>query len=200
MLKLIGRADASGLARPVANDAWRVCLPEEGDSDHAGTGNEGPAKSLACLVRAGPPGYVCTSRQRLRRKRSRYLGHPARCSSSGASWRTSTRATSSTCPPMPAGSPCCGRTPPDITPCCSGARTARDGLPSLLSMPCGTLTITPTSGPRAGRAVRRNFSPGQRPALGSPRPAARLVGFAVPATQRVRIDHFRRYFSARIPG
>ena len=60
MLKLKGRADASGQAWPVADDVWRVCLPEDGGSGHDGSGNEGPAKSLACLVQAGrpaPPGY-----------------------------------------------------------------------------------------------------------------------------------------------
>ena len=54
MLKLKGRADASGLARPLADDVWRVCLPEERDSDREGAGDDGPAKSLACLVRGQP--------------------------------------------------------------------------------------------------------------------------------------------------
>jgi hypothetical protein len=57
MLKLIGRADASGLARPVADDVWRVCLPEDA---HRGRGYEDPAGSVACLLRDGqvaPPGY-----------------------------------------------------------------------------------------------------------------------------------------------
>ena len=53
MLKLRGRADASGLAWPLADDVWRVCLPA--DSDRDGAGDKGPAKSLACLVRAGQP-------------------------------------------------------------------------------------------------------------------------------------------------
>jgi hypothetical protein len=60
MLKLIGCADASGLAWPLADDVWRVCRPEDGDSDRDGAGDDGRAKSLACLVRAGqpaPPGY-----------------------------------------------------------------------------------------------------------------------------------------------
>jgi len=60
MLKLKGRADASGLAWPLADDVWRVCLPADRDTDRDGAGDEGPAKSLACLVRAGqpaPPGY-----------------------------------------------------------------------------------------------------------------------------------------------
>jgi His-Xaa-Ser system radical SAM maturase HxsC len=60
MLKLTGRADASGLAGPVADDVWRVCLPEEADSDGGGADGEGPATSIACLLRDGqdaPPGY-----------------------------------------------------------------------------------------------------------------------------------------------
>ena len=60
MLKLIGRADASGLAGPVADDVWRVCLPEDADSDRSGAADEGPATSIACLLRDGqdaPPGY-----------------------------------------------------------------------------------------------------------------------------------------------
>ncbi len=60
MLKLTGRADASGLAGPVADDVWRVCLPGDADSARDGTGNEGTAKSLACLLRDGqavPSGY-----------------------------------------------------------------------------------------------------------------------------------------------
>ena len=57
MLKLIGRADASELAGPVANDVWRVCLPEDA---YRGRGDEDPAGSVACLLRDGqapPPGY-----------------------------------------------------------------------------------------------------------------------------------------------
>jgi His-Xaa-Ser system radical SAM maturase HxsC len=57
MLKLLGRADASGLAGPVADDVWRVCLPEDAGTDHSG---EDPAASIACLLRDGqaaPPGY-----------------------------------------------------------------------------------------------------------------------------------------------
>ena len=57
MLKLIGHADASGLALPVADDVWRVYLPGDGDSDRDGAGDESPAKSLACLVRAGQPAH-----------------------------------------------------------------------------------------------------------------------------------------------
>jgi len=53
MLKLMGRA--GGPAWPVADDVWRVCLPADSDSDRDGAGDEGPAKSLACLVRAGQP-------------------------------------------------------------------------------------------------------------------------------------------------
>ena len=59
MLKLMGRADASGLAGPVADDVWRVCLPEDADSDRSGTADEDPATSIACLLRDGqaaPPG------------------------------------------------------------------------------------------------------------------------------------------------
>ncbi len=57
MLKLLGRADASGLAGPAADDVWRVCLPEDAGSDRSG---EDPAASIACLLRDGqvaPPGY-----------------------------------------------------------------------------------------------------------------------------------------------
>ena len=60
MLKLMGRADASGLAGPVADDVWRVCLPEDAGSDRSGAGDEDSAKSIACLLRDGqaaPPGY-----------------------------------------------------------------------------------------------------------------------------------------------
>jgi len=60
MLKLIGRADASGLTGPVNGDVWRVCLPEEPDIDRGGADAEDPAKSLACLLRDGQaalPGY-----------------------------------------------------------------------------------------------------------------------------------------------
>lgn len=58
MLRLIGRADTSGLARPVADDVWRVCLPEDENSDRVS--GQGIPTSLACLMRAGqpmPPGY-----------------------------------------------------------------------------------------------------------------------------------------------
>ena len=60
MLKLMGRADASGLAGPVADDVWRVCLSEDAGSDRGGAGDEDPARSIACLLRDGqaaPPGY-----------------------------------------------------------------------------------------------------------------------------------------------
>ena len=60
MLKLVGRADASGLARPAAYNVWRVCLPEDADRDRSGAAEEGPATSIACLLRDGqdaPPGY-----------------------------------------------------------------------------------------------------------------------------------------------
>jgi len=58
MLKLTGRADASGLAGPISGDVWRICLPEDIDSDRSG--GEDPATSIACLLRDGqaaPPGY-----------------------------------------------------------------------------------------------------------------------------------------------
>jgi len=58
MLKLTGRADASGLAGPISGDVWRVCLPEDTDGDRSG--GDGPATSIACLLRDGqaaPPGY-----------------------------------------------------------------------------------------------------------------------------------------------
>ena len=57
MLKLIGRADASGLAGPVADDVWRVCLPEDAAPRPR---RRDPAGSVACLLRDGqaaPPGY-----------------------------------------------------------------------------------------------------------------------------------------------
>ena len=60
MLKLTGRADASALTRPVAGDVWRVCLPEDPAINRSGVDAEGPARSLACLLRDGraaPPGY-----------------------------------------------------------------------------------------------------------------------------------------------
>ena len=60
MLKLLGRAEATGLPGPVADDVWRVCLPEDADSDRSGAVGEGPAKPIACLLRDGqaaPPGY-----------------------------------------------------------------------------------------------------------------------------------------------
>ena len=56
MLKLRARADASGFAGPLANDVWRVCLPE---NVPGGRGEE-PVRPLACLLRDGqaaPPGY-----------------------------------------------------------------------------------------------------------------------------------------------
>ena len=52
MLKLTGRADATRLTGPLADDVWRVCLPEDPDVDRSG--------ALACLLRDGqaaPPGY-----------------------------------------------------------------------------------------------------------------------------------------------
>jgi pyruvate-formate lyase-activating enzyme len=57
MLKLLGRAYASGLTGPVTDDVWRVCLPQ--DADSGGTGTDS-ARSVACLLRDGraaPPGY-----------------------------------------------------------------------------------------------------------------------------------------------
>ena len=59
MLKLLGRADASGLSGPVADDVWRVCLPQDTDSDRGGAG-EDPDRPVACLLRDGraaSPGY-----------------------------------------------------------------------------------------------------------------------------------------------
>jgi His-Xaa-Ser system radical SAM maturase HxsC len=60
VLKLIGRADASGLVRPGADDVWRVELPADQDRGRDGVSHEEHAESLACLVTAGqpaPPGY-----------------------------------------------------------------------------------------------------------------------------------------------
>ena len=60
MLKLMGRADASGLAGPIADDVWRVCLPEDAGNDRGDMGDEGSARAIACLLRdeqAAPPGY-----------------------------------------------------------------------------------------------------------------------------------------------
>jgi His-Xaa-Ser system radical SAM maturase HxsC len=60
VLKLIGRADASGLVGPGTDDVWRVEVPADRDRRHDGVSCEELAKSLACLVRAGqsrPPGY-----------------------------------------------------------------------------------------------------------------------------------------------
>jgi His-Xaa-Ser system radical SAM maturase HxsC len=59
MLKLSGRADAIGLAGPLADDVWRVSLPE-----NAGSGRDrrdtDSAESVACLLKdeqPAPPGY-----------------------------------------------------------------------------------------------------------------------------------------------
>jgi His-Xaa-Ser system radical SAM maturase HxsC len=57
MLKITGRANASGLTGPVADDVWRVCVPQDADTDRGGPGAAG---SLACLLRDGqaaPRGY-----------------------------------------------------------------------------------------------------------------------------------------------
>lgn len=54
MLKLTGRANAGGLAWPLANDVWRVSLAEDGGSDRSGTRKD-PAEYLACLVPPGQP-------------------------------------------------------------------------------------------------------------------------------------------------
>jgi His-Xaa-Ser system radical SAM maturase HxsC len=51
VLKLIGRADASGVAGPVTDDVWRVQLPGEPISIR----DENSAKSVACLVKPGEP-------------------------------------------------------------------------------------------------------------------------------------------------
>jgi His-Xaa-Ser system radical SAM maturase HxsC len=59
MLKLMGRADPSGLAGPMADDVWRVSLPGDADSGRGGA-DEGLAGSIACLLRDGqaaPSGY-----------------------------------------------------------------------------------------------------------------------------------------------
>jgi His-Xaa-Ser system radical SAM maturase HxsC len=55
MLKLMGRAVASGLVGPLADDVWRVCLPGDADNDCHGAGDDGTAKRLACLLQAGQP-------------------------------------------------------------------------------------------------------------------------------------------------
>jgi His-Xaa-Ser system radical SAM maturase HxsC len=55
VLKLRDRAHSSRLAEPLAEDIWRVRLPEDADG-----GDERDAKSIACLLRDGqatPPGY-----------------------------------------------------------------------------------------------------------------------------------------------
>jgi His-Xaa-Ser system radical SAM maturase HxsC len=60
MLKLMGRADATGLTGPVADDVWRVCLPEGTDSGRSSPGDQNPTTSIACLLRDGqaaPAGY-----------------------------------------------------------------------------------------------------------------------------------------------
>jgi His-Xaa-Ser system radical SAM maturase HxsC len=59
VLKLRDRADSNRLAEPLADDVWRVCLPEVAGAD-SGAGGEHDAKSIACLLRDGqaaPPGY-----------------------------------------------------------------------------------------------------------------------------------------------
>jgi His-Xaa-Ser system radical SAM maturase HxsC len=55
MLTLTGRADVSGLAGPLTEDVWRVCLGEAADSARD---EDAAAGSLACLLRDGqaPPG------------------------------------------------------------------------------------------------------------------------------------------------
>ena len=64
MLKLIGRADASRLTGPVVGEVWRVCLPEDADTDRSGADAEDPTTSLACLLRGTgrphPPGTAST--------------------------------------------------------------------------------------------------------------------------------------------
>lgn len=55
MLKLTSRADASMLSEPLADDVWRVCLP-----DNESRAGSQAGSSLACLVRPGeapPRGY-----------------------------------------------------------------------------------------------------------------------------------------------
>jgi His-Xaa-Ser system radical SAM maturase HxsC len=51
VLRLVGRADTSGMAGPVNNDVWRVQLP----GDRASTRDEAAAQFLACLVKPGRP-------------------------------------------------------------------------------------------------------------------------------------------------
>jgi His-Xaa-Ser system radical SAM maturase HxsC len=55
MLKLMGRADASGPGWPLADDVWRVDLAEDGGSDRGAARDGGQARALACLVSAGQP-------------------------------------------------------------------------------------------------------------------------------------------------
>src|ERR1700722_3959438 len=60
MLKLIGHANASGLAGPVSDDVWRICLAKDARGDRSGGGGQGRAEAIACLLRAGqaaPAGY-----------------------------------------------------------------------------------------------------------------------------------------------
>ena len=61
MLKLIGRADASGLGGPVADDVWRIGLPEDA---HRGRGDEtlpGPSRACCGMGRSHRLGMACTS-------------------------------------------------------------------------------------------------------------------------------------------
>lgn len=60
MLKLLGRADVSGLAGPMTEDVWRVCLPEGSGRDCDSAVGQDPVGPIACLLRDGqaaPPGY-----------------------------------------------------------------------------------------------------------------------------------------------
>jgi His-Xaa-Ser system radical SAM maturase HxsC len=60
MLKLTGRAVASGLGGPLVDDVWRVCLPGDAGNDCDWAGDDSTTKRLACLLQAGqpaPPGY-----------------------------------------------------------------------------------------------------------------------------------------------
>ena len=61
MLKLIGRADASGLAGPVADDVWRVCLPEDAHRGRATKTPPGPSRACCGMGRSHRPGMACTS-------------------------------------------------------------------------------------------------------------------------------------------
>ena len=113
MLKLTGPPTQAGSPGRWLT-VWRVCLPEDRDSDRDGAGDQGPAKSLACLVRAGrPAGLGCGLYLRDDPRDGDACGTqtPSRATpatpgpvlDSGPNWRTFSSATSSTCPPVHAG-------------------------------------------------------------------------------------------------